>query len=141
MREKEIIKTSLVGILANILLVIAKAIIGFIAGSIAIVLDALNNLTDVLSSTITIIGTKLSNRKPDKKHPFGHGRVEYITSAIIGIIILAAGITAIYQSVQTLIKGDVAAYSYITIIIVSLAILVKIALGIFFLILVNNLER
>ena len=68
-REKEIVRTSIVGIFGNVLLVVVKAIGGFIAGSISIVLDALNNLTDALSSLITLIGTKLSNRRPDRKHP------------------------------------------------------------------------
>ena len=131
-REKVIIRTSIIGILGNILLVTAKAIIGILVHSIAIILDALNNLTDAMSSTITIIGTKLSNRKPDKKHPFGHGRIEYITSAIIAVIILAAGGIAIYESIQTLIKGDKPDHNYVSIIIVSIAIVVKIALGLYF---------
>ena len=131
-REKVIIRTSIIGILTNVMLVVAKAIIGILVNSIAIILDAVNNLTDVLSSLITIIGTKLSNKKPDKKHPFGHGRVEYITSAIISFIILGAGAVAIYESIITLINKDVATYTYVTIIIVSLAVLTKIALGIYF---------
>lgn len=131
-REKKIITTSLIGILGNVLLVTAKIIIGALAHSIAIITDAINNLTDALSSTITIIGTKLANKKPDKKHPFGHGRVEYITTVIIGVIILVAGVTAIIESIQSLIKGEISSYTYISIIIVSLAIVTKIALGLFF---------
>ena len=131
-REKIIIRTSIIGIIGNILLVAAKAFIGILVGSIAIVVDAVNNLTDALSSTITIIGTKLSNKKPDKKHPLGHGRIEYVTSAIIAVIILSAGIIAIYESIMSLINKNVAEYTYVTIIIVSIAILVKIALGIYF---------
>ena len=76
-REQVIVRTSMIGILANIVLVIFKALVGFASGSIAIILDAVNNLTDVLSSVITIIGTKLANRAPDKGHPVGHGRMEY----------------------------------------------------------------
>ena len=90
-RNKAIIKTSILGIAVNIILVIFKAIIGIIVNSIAIILDAVNNLTDVLSSVITIVGTKLANKAPDKKHPYGHGRIEYFTSLIIGIIVLFAG--------------------------------------------------
>lgn len=91
-REKKIIKTSILGIVVNIVLVIFKATIGFIVNSIAIILDAVNNLTDALSSIITIIGTKLANKAPDKEHPYGHGRIEYFTSVLIGTIILAARI-------------------------------------------------
>ena len=115
-REKTIVTTSIVGIIGNILLVVAKSIIGFIAGSISIILDAVNNLSDVLSSVITIIGTKLAGKKPDKKHPFGHGRVEYVTSLIIAIIILAAGGSAIYESITALIEGTNPVYSNVSLI-------------------------
>lgn len=131
-REKLIVRTSIVGILGNVGLVAAKAIIGIIAGSISIILDAVNNLTDALSSVITIIGTKLAGKKPDRKHPYGHGRIEYITSLIIAVIILVAGGTAIYESIQSLIKGNKATYTDLSLIIISLAILVKVGLGIFF---------
>ena len=135
-REKGIARTSLIGILGNVILVGIKATIGFIAGSISIIMDAVNNLTDALSSIITIIGTKLSGKKPDKKHPFGHGRVEYITSAIIGIIILIAGITAIYESILSIIdhfkNGTMADYSTISLVIIGVAILIKASLGFFF---------
>jgi cation diffusion facilitator family transporter len=104
-REKEIVKTSMVGIGGNVLLVIAKAIVGFIAGSISIILDALNNLTDALSSLITLIGTKLSNKKPDKKHPYGYGRIEYITSILIAALVLFAGGSALYESIQNIIAS------------------------------------
>ena len=87
-RNKIIVRTSGLGIIVNIFLVIFKAIIGLLANSIAIVLDAVNNLTDVLSSVITIVGTKLSTKAPDKEHPYGHGRIEYFTSIIISTIVL-----------------------------------------------------
>lgn len=89
-REKKIIKTSVIGIITNILLVAFKATIGLITNSIAVIIDAINNLTDVLSSVITIVGTKLAGKAPDKEHPYGHGRIEYFTSVIIAAIILYA---------------------------------------------------
>lgn len=131
-REKKIIQTSLIGIAGNVLLVIGKALIGFLAHSISIITDAVNNLSDALSSLITIIGTKLSNKKPDKKHPFGHGRVEYITSLAIAALILFAGGTAIYESIMALIQGTVAEYNYVSLIIIGSAIVVKIGLGLYF---------
>ncbi|SET18892.1 Cation efflux family protein [Prevotella sp. kh1p2] len=70
-RNKEIIRTSVVGIAANVLLAAFKAVVGLLASSIAIVMDAVNNLSDALASVITIVGTKLSERHPDRKHPFG----------------------------------------------------------------------
>ncbi len=131
-REKKIITTSIIGILGNVLLVAIKATIGLIAHSVSIILDAVNNLSDALSSVITIVGTKIANKKPDRKHPFGHGRVEYITSLIIAVIILVAGGSAIYESILSLIKGTVAVYSNRDLIIISVAILVKVALGLLF---------
>ena len=80
-----------------------KAVIGFVSGSIAITLDAVNNLSDALSSVITIISTKLANRRPDKKHPFGHGRIEYLSAMIIAVIVLYAGITSLVESIKKII--------------------------------------
>ena len=137
-REKTIIRTSIIGIIANILLVGFKAFVGFIAGSISIVMDALNNLTDALSSIITIIGTKLSNKKPDRKHPFGHGRVEYITSTIIAVLILFAGGVAIYESIVSIVEyftsGEktLPSFAWYSLVIIGVAILVKIGIGIFY---------
>lgn len=139
-REKKIVQTSLIGILGNVLLVGAKAFIGFLANSISIITDAINNLSDALSSLITIVGTKLANKKPDKKHPFGHGRVEYLTSLAIAILILFAGGTAIYQSITTLIEGRVAEYDYVSIIIISIAIVAKVGLGLYFRLVGNKVK-
>ena len=131
-REKKIIQTSIIGIIANVFLVAGKAVIGIIAHSVAIITDAINNLSDSLSSAITIVGTKLSNKKPDKKHPYGHGRVEYLTSLIIGIIVLAAGVMAIYESIKTLIENPTVEHSVASLIVIGVAILVKIAVSIYF---------
>ena len=90
-REKQIINISILGIIANLILAGVKIIIGVMSGSIAITSDAVNNLTDSSTALITIIGTKLAQKKPDKNHPFGFGRVEYLTSMIIGIIVLVTG--------------------------------------------------
>ena len=135
-REKGIVATSSIGIGGNVVLVAMKAIIGIITGSIALIVDAVNNLTDALSSIITIIGTKLSNKKPDRKHPYGHGRVEYVTSTIIGALILFAGGMAIYESIVSIIdhfkNGTMPEFTNISLIIISVAILIKLGLGIFY---------
>ena len=128
-RNKIIIKTSILGIVVNIILVIFKAIIGFIANSIAIILDAVNNLTDALSSLITIVGTKLSNKAPDKQHPYGHGRIEYFTSVIISSIVLFAGITAGKESILKIIHPEQADYSIAALIIIAVAVIVKFVFG------------
>lgn len=131
-RSKEIIRVSIKGILVNILLVVFKAIVGLLANSIAIILDAVNNLTDALSSIITIIGTKLAGKAADKKHPYGHGRVEYLTSTIIAVIVLAAGVLAGKESITKIIKPEETNYSYWSIIIIAVAVVVKFMLGRYF---------
>ena len=128
-RNKVIVKKSFLGIVVNIVLVVFKAIIGIAANSIAIVLDAVNNLTDVLSALITIIGTKLSNKAPDKKHPYGHGRIEYFTSVIISSIIFLAGAMAAKESIEKIIHPEETAYSLISLIIIAIAVSVKFILG------------
>ena len=131
-REKVIIKTSIVGIIANFLLVVGKIIIGFLAKSVSIITDAVNNLTDALSSIITIVGTKLSNKKPDREHPFGHGRIEFISSSLIGMLIFLAGAMAIYESINSIIKKEESAYSIYSFIIIIIAVVGKIVLGLYF---------
>lgn len=128
-RERVIVRTSIVGILANIVLVIFKATVGFISGSIAIILDAVNNLTDVLSSVITIGGTKLANRAPDKGHPVGHGRLEYLTTMIIAVIILYAGVTAMSESVKKILHPVPVSYNAVTLLVLVGAIAIKTTLG------------
>ena len=132
-REKKIVQTSIIGILGNLVLVGMKITIGLIVNAISLVSDGINNLTDALSSLITIIGTKLANKKPDKKHPYGHGRIEYLTSLAISVLILVAGTTAIVEAIQSLINGNmVASYNLLSIIIISVGILIKAGLAIFF---------
>lgn len=131
-REKTIIRTSILGIVGNIILVIGKIIIGIIAASISIITDAVNNLTDAISSIVTIIGTKISNKKPTKKHPYGYGRIEFITSSIIGVIILVAGATAIYESLLSIIHKDKSSHSIYSFIVITIAIIMKILIGIYF---------
>ncbi len=130
-REKEIFKTSIIGILVNLLLVGFKAVIGLISNSIAIILDAVNNLSDALSSVITIIGMKLAGKPADKKHPLGYGRVEYLTSAIISVIVIYAGVTSLTSSVKKIINPEAADYSTVSLIIVGVAVFVKLILGLY----------
>ena len=99
-REKTIVRTSVIGIIANVFLAAFKAVIGLMSSSIAIIMDAVNNISDAGSSLITIIGTKLAGREPDKKHPFGYGRVEYLSAMVISVIVLYAGVTSLVESVK-----------------------------------------
>ncbi|WP_026498517.1 cation diffusion facilitator family transporter [Butyrivibrio sp. WCD2001] len=128
-RNKTIIKTSIIGIVTNILLASFKAAVGIISGSIAIVLDAVNNLSDALSSVITIIGTKLAGKEPDKKHPLGYGRIEYLSAAMISVIVLYAGITSFVESIKKIISPEKPSYQTASIVIIAVAVVVKIVLG------------
>ena len=128
-REKTIVRTSVIGIAANVLLAAFKAVIGVITGSIAITLDAVNNISDAGSSLITIVGTKLAGREPDKKHPFGYGRIEYLSAMIISVIVLYAGVTSFVESVRQIIHPETPEYSAVSLIIVAVAVAVKILLG------------
>ena len=128
-REKQIIRTSMIGIGANAALAGFKAAVGLMTHSIAIVLDAVNNLSDAGSSLITIIGTKLAGKQPDKKHPFGHGRVEYLSALLISVIVLYAGITSLIESVKKILHPSSPDYTTVSLVIVGVAVLVKIILG------------
>ena len=130
-REKTIARVSLLSIIANIALAGFKAVVGLAASSISIVLDAVNNLSDALSSIITIIGIKLASKKPDKKHPYGHGRIEYVTASVISAIIIYAGLTALKESIEKIIHPARAEYSTAAFVILIAAIFVKIALGMY----------
>ncbi|MBP3792118.1 MAG: cation transporter [Methanobrevibacter sp.] len=128
-RQDKIVKTSIIGIVVNLILVAFKAFVGIATNSIAITLDAVNNLTDALSSIITIIGAKLAGRAPDKDHPYGYGRIEYFSSVIIAAIVLWAGITAFMESWPKIFTPDVTNYTTVSLIIVAVAVVVKFVLG------------
>ena len=130
-REKTIVRTGIIGIVANVLLASFKALVGVAVHSTAMVLDAVNNFSDVLSSLVTIIGTKIASRKPDKKHPLGHGRVEYLAQMIIAALILYAGITALWESVKKIISPVDPEHSAVSLALISVAIVVKIFLGLY----------
>ena len=128
-RDKVIVRTSIVGIVANIFLAAFKAVVGILSHSIAVVLDAVNNLSDALSSVITIVGTKLAGKLPDKKHPLGYGRIEYLSAMIVAAIVLYAGITSLVESVKKIIHPEKADYSAVALIIIASAVVVKLILG------------
>ncbi len=128
-RNQLIVRTSIIGILANVFLAAFKAVVGLISHSIAVTLDAVNNLSDALSSVITIAGTKLANKLPDKKHPYGHGRAEYLSAMIVAAIVLFAGLTSANESVKKIIHPVKADYSSVSLVIIASAVIVKIVLG------------
>lgn len=131
-RERKIVFTSIIGIVGNLLLTVFKFAAGVLANSIAVILDAINSLTDALSSIITIVGTKLSCKRPDREHPYGYGRLEYVTSMAIAVMILYAGIASLVESAKKIIWPETLSYSAITIVVIAVAIVTKIAMGIYF---------
>jgi cation diffusion facilitator family transporter len=128
-RDRIIVRTSVIGIMTNVLLAAFKAAVGLASHSIAVVLDAVNNLSDALSSVITIVGTKLSGKLPDKKHPLGYGRIEYLSAMIVAGIVLYAGITSLVESVKKMIRPETPEYGTISLVIIAVAVVVKIVLG------------
>ena len=128
-REAVIVRTSVIGILANLFLAAFKAGVGVLSHSIAVVLDAVNNLSDAASSLITIIGAKLAGREPDRKHPFGHGRVEYLSAMVISLLVLYAGITSFVESVKKILRPDTPDYTSAGLLIIASSVLVKFLLG------------
>ncbi len=128
-RSNSIIKTSVIGIVTNVILAAFKALVGLLANSVAIIMDAVNNLSDALSSVITIVGTKLSERPADRKHPFGYGRIEYFSAVIIAIIVLSAGVTSLIESVKKIFHPSDPDYTTATLIVIVVAIFVKLFLG------------
>lgn len=130
-RDTVIIRTSVIGIIANVFLASSKMIAGTLANSIAIVLDGVNNLSDIMSSLVTIIGSRLANKSPDKNHPMGHGRIEYISALVVAAIIIYAGITAGVESVKKIMNPTASSFSALSLLILSAAIAVKLFLGIY----------
>lgn len=128
-RAKIIVRTSIIGIITNVLLAVFKAILGVLINSIALTLDAVNNLSDALSSLVTIIGEKLASKAPDKKHPMGYGRIEYISSMVIAALVLYAGITYLVECVKKIINPSPASYTKLSIFVIGLAVVVKFFLG------------
>ena len=132
-RETQIVHASLFSIITNALLAAAKGIVGTLTGSIAISLDAVNSLADALSSVIALLGAKLAGRQPDREHPFGFGRVEYLSSIVIAALILAAGVSSFVEAVRSILSPSTPTYTVVTLAVVAGAALVKLGLGFFLL--------
>lgn len=130
-RQQQIVHTGYIGIATNVLVVIGKAAVGLASGSIAIILDAVNNLADALSSLVTIIGVKLAGRPADDKHPFGYGRIEYFAAIIVAALILIAGGTSLKESIQGILEPSSMDFSLVSLIIIATTIIIKMLLGIY----------
>ncbi|MBQ7381334.1 MAG: cation transporter, partial [Clostridia bacterium] len=128
-REGITITTSALGIVVNTVLAIVKILIGVAVGSIAIISEGANNASDSATSLITIVGTKLSTRHPTKKHPFGFGRIEYLTSLVISILILVTAIELFISSFKIIFTPKALSISYITLVIIAVSAIIKFLLG------------
>lgn len=115
-----------VGIFLNLILFIGKFLAGTISNSIAITADAFNNLSDAVSSFITLIGFKLSSAEPDPEHPFGHGRIEYVAGLVVSGIIILMAIELIRDSIDKILHPLATDFNYLSLLILTISILVKI---------------
>lgn len=130
-RGKVIARAGIIGILANIGLALIKIAIGTITGSVAVVSDAVNNLSDAGSSVLTILGSFFAAKDPDEKHPYGYGRIEYITGLIISILVLVVGIEFFQTSIKAIVSPGEVHFSAITIGIMVATLGIKLWLGFF----------
>ena len=131
-RNKYAMLSSITGIVLNILLSIFKLIVGLISNSISIVSDAVNNITDAGSSVVTMIGFKMSQKKVDKNHPWGHGRMEYISAFIVDILIILVGFELLRTSIEKIFNPELPLIGNVTIIILVASILAKLWLFFFY---------
>lgn len=130
-RTRAILRTGIIGIITNLVLVIFKVTVGIISGSVAIIVDGVNNLSDAASSVVTIIGAKLATKPADKEHPFGHGRAEYFSTLVVSIVIIMTGVGALEEAISKIVNPSEVNYNIATITVMVAAILVKIILGIY----------
>ena len=131
-RNTQITRVSIVGIGANAVIAAFKVVVGLLSNSVAVLLDAVNNVSDALSSAITIIGVKLAGRKPDSRHPFGYGRVEYFSAILVAGIIFAAGVSSTIESVKAIIHPEPTLFTWGSVMVIVVAIVGKLVLGRYF---------
>lgn len=131
-RNNQITKVSIVGIGANAVIATFKVIVGLLSNSVAVLLDAVNNVSDALSSAITILGVKLAGRKPNSKHPFGYGRVEYFSAILVAGIIFAAGVSSMIESVKAIIHPEQTSFTWVSVMVIIVTIAGKLILGSYF---------
>ena len=120
-----------VGILCNVLLFLGKFVVGTMFGSIAITADAMNNLSDASSNVVSLLGFRLGAMKPDKKHPYGHGRFEYLASLAVSVMILSIGLDLFKESLVKVIHPEQVAFSWLSVGVLVVSILVKLWLSLF----------
>ena len=120
-----------VGIYLNVLLFLGKFAAGTVSGSIAITADAFNNLSDAGSSVVTLLGFKLAAQEPDRQHPFGHGRMEYISGLVVAMLILLMGVELLKSSVEKIFHPEEVSFSILALVILAVSILVKLYMSLY----------
>ena len=130
-RNKVIIRTSVTGVVVNVAIAAVKIVAGLLASSIAILSEGVNNAADALTSVLTLVGTKLAGRHPDAKHPFGYGRIEYLTGLVIAAIILVSGFQMLSEAVKHVFNPEPLAISYVSLGVVAVSAVVKFALALY----------
>ena len=130
-RNKVIIRTSVTGVVVNVAIAAVKIVAGLLASSIAILSEGVNNAADALTSVLTLVGTKLAGRHPDAKHPFGYGRIEYLTGLVIAAIILVSGFQMLSEAVKLVFNPEPLAISYVSLGVVAVSAVVKFALALY----------
>ena len=128
-RNAYVYLASIVGILCNLILSIIKISVGFISGSVSITADGFNNLSDMASSIITMIGIKLANRPADKEHPFGHGRMEYLSALVVAFMVMLVGVQFVKTSFERILNPVAVSFEIIPFILLLISLLIKLWLS------------
>ena len=124
-------RTAILGIVVNVLIAGVKIAAGLLASSIAIVSEGVNNAADALTSVLTMVGTRLAGRHPDAKHPFGYGRIEYLTGLVVAVVIIVSGVQMLIESVKLIFRPEELSISYVSLAIVAVSAVVKFFLGLY----------
>ena len=124
-------RTSILGIVVHVLIAGVKIAAGLLASSIAIASEGVNNAADALTSVLTMVGTRLAGRHPDAKHPFGYGRIEYLTGLVVAVVIIVSGVQMLIESVKLIFRPEELSISYVSLAIVAVSAVVKFFLGLY----------
>ena len=130
-REGVVSATSILSVIVNLFVALMKVVVGLLASSIAIVSEGVNNATDALSSILTLVGTKLAAKAPDAKHPFGYGRIEYLTNMVIASFILVGGAEMMLNSIKLIFNPEKLNVSYVSLAVVAISAIIKYFLGVY----------
>ncbi len=130
-RKTWMLRGSFIGLVANLLLFVLKFVIGTVSGSVAVTADSFNNLSDMGTGAVTLIGFKMAEKPADEQHPFGHGRIEYISGLIVSFIVLLLGVELLRDSVGRILHPAAVRFTPVTLLLICISMPVKLALGLY----------